>query len=153
MFPGFGLLAWLLLGALFRRRRLAWVALAAVFLLSCIRVTPRAAGPHELANMVDIPGPAATEADTTMETQLSVVDDLGIAPNVMVMRAFPFPSGDGVRLIGLRRDFLGEVKRGFSPGPDISAATGPQRRWAEQIGFGFPCWLPASGCKRSAAAP
>jgi len=153
MFPGFGLLAWLLLGELFRGRRLAWAALAAVFLLSCIRVTPRPAGPNELANMVDIPGPAATEADTTMEPRLFVVDDLGTALNVITMRAFPFPSGDGVRVIGLRRDFLGTVKRGFSPGPDMSAATGPQRRWAEQIGFGFPCWLPAGACKRSAAAP
>jgi hypothetical protein len=103
--------------------------------------------------MVDIQGPAATEADTTMEPRLFVVDDLGIASNVIVMRAFPFPSGDGVRLIGLRRDFLGEIRRGFSPGPDISAATGPQRRWAEHIGFGFPCWLPAGACKKSPASP
>jgi len=153
MFPGFGLLAWLLLGALFRRQRLAWAALAVVFLLSCIRVTPQPAGPHELANMVDIPGPAATEGNTTMETQLFVVDDLGIAPNVFTMRAFPFPSGDGVRLIGLRRDFLGTIKRGFGPGPDISAATGPQRRWAEHIGFGYPCWLPAGACGKSAVSP
>jgi len=153
MFPGFGLLAWLLLGELFRRQRLAWAALAAVFLLSCIRVTPRPAGPHELANMVDIPGPAATDADTMLETRLSVVDDLGVAPNLFVMRAFPFPSGDGVRLIGLRRDFLGTVKRGISPGPDISVATGPQRRWAEHIGFGYPCWLFLRACKKSAAWP
>jgi hypothetical protein len=152
-FPGLGLLAWLLLGALFRRQRLAWTALAVVFLLSCIRVTPRPADSHELANMVDIPGPAATDGDTMMEPRLFVVDDLGIVQNVTVMRAFPFPSGDGVRLIGLRRDFLGTIKRGFSVGPDIAASTGPQRRWAEQIGFGYPCWLFLRACKKSAAWP
>jgi hypothetical protein len=153
MFPGFGLLALLLLGALFRRQRLAWAALAAVFLLSCIRVTPRPAGPQELANMVDIPGPAATEVNTTMQPQFVISDDLGTAQNVVMVRAFPFPSGNGVRVIGLRRDFLGSVGWGPGPGPDISAAAGPQRRWAEQIGFGYPCWLPPGNCKKSAASP
>jgi hypothetical protein len=153
-FPGLGLLAWLLLGALFRRQKFAWAVLGAVFLVSCVRVMPRPAGPDELANVVDIPGPAATEANTTMEALFTVIDDLGPVENIHVMRAYPFPAGDGVRLVGLRRDFLGEVKRGFSAGPDLSAATQPQRRWAEHIGFGYPCWLPPSStCKKSKPLP
>jgi len=153
MFPGFGLLAWLLLQALVRRRPSAWATLTAIFLLSCVQVTPRPAGPLEPAKMVDIPGPKATEADTTLELALFVVDDLGIAPNAVMMRAFPFPEGDGVRLIGIRRDLVGEIRRGFSPGPDISTASGPQRRWAEHVGFGYPCWLLLRACKKSAAWP
>jgi hypothetical protein len=151
--PGFGLLVWLLLGELFRKRPLAWGALAAVLLLSCIRVTPRPAGPDELANVVDIPGPAATEGNTTMRPQLMVTDELGALPNIMTMRAFPFPSGDGVRLIGLRRDFLGTVQ--WVPGLalDMPAGAPPQRRWAEHIGFGYPCWLPPGSCKKLVVGP
>jgi len=60
--PGFGLLGWLLLGDLRLRRRTAWVALAVVLILSCIRVTPRPAVPNEPAVAVDIPGPQPPKA-------------------------------------------------------------------------------------------
>jgi hypothetical protein len=150
-FPGFGLLAWLLFKELRLRRRMAWTALAVVLLLSCIRVTPRPAGPDEAANAVDIDGPVATEGNTTMNTRLLASDSEGTLRNVIMMRAFPLPSGDGVRLIGLRRNFDGPVAWGPGMGLDMPASVSPERRWAEHVSLGYPCWLPPYPCKKSAA--
>jgi hypothetical protein len=145
--PGFGLLAWLLLGELRLRGQTAWGALAIVLLLSCIRVTPRPASADEPAAAVDLMGIAATEGNTTMNPELIAIDTSGAAPNITTMRAFPLPDGDGARLIGLRRDFSGPVV--WAPDHGLSQKAGaPQFRWAEAIGFGYPCWLPPYPCKK-----
>ena len=151
--PGFGLLGWLLLGDLRLRRRTAWVALAVVLILSCIRVTPRPAVPNEPAVAVDIPGPAATEGNTTMNPELAVADADGVISNITMMRAFPFPSSNGVRLIALRRDFADPVDWRAGHGLDMPAGAPPQRRWAESIAIGFPCWLPPHICRKPVSAP
>jgi len=145
--PGFGLLGWLLLRELAGRRPVAWAALAVVLLLSAIRVTPRLAGPDEPAVAVDLPDPAANETATTMNFDLAAADARGILANITVMRAFSFRSGVGVgvRLIGLRRDFVGHVD--WAPGQGPPFAPDPQVRWAEHIGLGYPCWLPPLACK------
>jgi hypothetical protein len=151
-FPGFGLLAWLLIGELRARSALGWAALAFVFLLSCIRVTPRPAAADEPALAIDMPGIAATEANTSRVHQLAVRDSAGeMGQENMAMRSLPFPLGDGVRILGLKRDFVGDVAwvpgRGMVMPPDAP----PERRWAEQIGFGYPCWLPPHPCKKDKA--
>lgn len=151
--PGFGLLGWLLIRDLARVRPAAWAALAVVLLLSCIRVTPRLAGPDELANAIDIPGPVATEHNTTMAPPLAVVDAKGALPNISNMRAFPLPGGDGVRIIGLKRDFAGTLAWVPGRGMDMPENPSPQRRWTEQIGFGYPCWLPPLACKHPVMPP
>ncbi len=147
--PGFGLLAWILIQALRRRSRSAWGVLALVLLVSCIRVMPRLARADEPAVAVDMPGPRATEANTTFSVSLAVTDSIGTAQSVATMRAFPLPGGDGVRFIAIRRDFLGAL----AWEPDHALPTppepGPQRRWAEHIGIGYPCWLPPYVCKRA----
>jgi hypothetical protein len=151
-FPGFGLLAWLLIRELRAGSRLGWAALALVFLLSCLRVTPRAAAVDEPAVAIDMPGPAATEATTTMTFNLAVRDAAGQASqDIGEMRTFPFPLGDGVRLIGLKRDFAGDVAWVPGHGLPMPADPPPERRWAEQIGFGYPCWLPPHPCKKDKA--
>jgi hypothetical protein len=141
--PGFGLLGWLLLRDLAARRRLAWGALAVVLLLSAIRVTPRLVGPDKPAVAVDLPDPAANEQVTTMNSDLAAVDARGTLANIRVMRAFSFPTGVGVRLIGLRRDFIGHVD--WALGPPF--APDPQVRWGEHVSLGYPCWLPPLVCK------
>lgn len=147
---GFGLVGWLLVRDLFARRREAWVALAAVFLLSCIRVVPRLADPAEPAVAVDLRGAAATEANTTMDPTLAVQDSAGLLRSIATMRAFPLPEGAGVRLIAVRRDFVGTVT--WAPGHELPMLDDqpPQSHWAEQIGFGFPCWLAPRFCKTPA---
>jgi len=146
--PGFGLLAWLLVRDLRGHSRLAWGALAIVLMLSCVRVIPRPAAPNEAAVAVDIPGPPETEKDTTMTPSLAAVDAVGLLQNVTVMRAFPLPGGDGVRLIGLRRDLQGDVRWAEGHGLPMPANPLPQQRWAEKISFGYPCWLPPHPCKK-----
>jgi len=47
----------------------------------------------------------------------------------------------------LKRDFVGPVEWVPGRGLDMPAAVPPQRRWAEHIGFGYPCWLPPHSCK------
>ncbi len=145
--PGFGLLAWLLLRRLYRRDSLAWVVLGAVLLLSCLRVNPRPASQDEPAVAVDIPGITATERSTTMSPELTAIDAQGTMPNITMMRAFPFPDGNGVRLIGLKRDFAGEPVLQLE-GSLVAVAEGkPMRRWAEHVTLGYPCWLPPYPCK------
>jgi hypothetical protein len=146
--PGFGLLAWMLLRDLLARSRLAWAALAMVLLLSAIRVTPRPAAADEPALAIDIPGPAATEDNTTMAAELAAVDSYGPVQNITQMRAFAFPAGDGIRLIGLKRDFVGEVGWKAGHGPPMPVDPAPERRWAEHFSLGYPCWLPPHVCKR-----
>ena len=146
--PGFGLLGWLLIRDLGARNRFAWGVLAVVLLLSCIRVMPRLVGPDEAALAVDMPGPAATEGNSTMAPALAAVDAVGVLQNVTVMRAFPFPSGDGVRLVGLRRDIQGGVVWQDGHGLPMPPNPSPQVRWGEHIAFGYPCWLPPHPCKK-----
>ncbi|HTJ64406.1 MAG TPA: hypothetical protein VL899_11400 [Alphaproteobacteria bacterium] len=152
-FPAFGLLGWLLIKALFAGQRLACAALAVTLLLSCVRVTPRLAGPREMANAIDLPGPTTTEANTTMSEGLAIVDDKGPVANISNMRAFPMPLGQGVRFIGLRRNFAGAVTWLPGQGLPMSLDPAPQVRWAEHIGFGYPCWLPPLACKHPVLPP
>jgi hypothetical protein len=86
-----------------------------------------------------------------MNTRLLASDSEGTLRNVIMMRAFPLPSGDGVRLIGLRRNFDGPVAWGPGMGLDMPASVSPERRWAEHVSLGYPCWLPPYPCKKSAA--
>jgi hypothetical protein len=146
--PGFGLLGWLLVRDLYARRRLAWGALAVLFLLSCVRVTPRLVGPAEPAVAVDIPGAAATEKNSTMNPGLTAIDDDGLLPSPNVIRAFPFPLTPGARLIGLRRDLVGTVDWVPHYGIPMPDDPPPQKRWGEHIRLGYPCWLPPLPCKK-----
>ncbi len=144
--PGFGLLGWRLLGELRLGGRTAWAALAVVFLLSCIRVTPRPAGAEEAANVVDMPGPAATEGNTTMNPELAIARCVGDDPQHHRDAGLPATVG--------RRGAADRVEAGFHRrsrmdyrarrmGAGHAGGRGfLQRRWAEQIGFGYPCWLP-----------
>ena len=151
--PGFGLLAWLLLKELRLRQPVAWSALAFVLLLSCIHVAPRPAAANEDATVVDIPGPVSTETNSTMTTQLMVTDSRGALTNILSMRAIPFPYGNGVRLFGIKRDFSSSVDWVPGHGLDMPADAPPQRRWAEQISIGYPCWLPPHKCKKPTNVP
>jgi hypothetical protein len=146
--PGFGLLGWFLVRDLFAKRRSAWAVLAIVFPLSCIRVSPRPADPGEGAVAVDLPGAAASEENSANATALVAEDAVGPLPNITMMRAFPLPSEPGLRLIAVRRDFVGPVSWALGPGLPVPADAPPQQRWAERIGFGYPCWLPPRLCNK-----
>jgi hypothetical protein len=146
--PGFGLLGWLLARDLLAKRRLSWAALAIVFLISCIRVSPRPADPGEPAVAVDLHGALASEGSSTLASSLLARDAAGPLPNITVMRALPLPLDGGVRLIAVRRDFVGTVTWAPERGLPMAADGMPQLRWAERIGFGYPCWLPPKLCNR-----
>jgi hypothetical protein len=146
--PGFGLLGWLLVRDLYARRRLAWGALALIFLLSCVRVTPRPVGPAEPAVAVDIPGAAATEKNSTMKPGLGAIDADGWLPSPSAMRAFPFPLTPGARLIGLRRDLVGNVGWVPNHGVPMPDDPPPEKRWGQRVRLGYPCWLPPLPCKK-----
>ncbi len=139
--PGFGLFAWIAILQLWLRDRAAWAGFAAVLLITAIRVTPRPAGPDEAAKAVDFHAVAATQTNTTMNSALAARDASGVIANITQMRAFAFPTGDSVRLIGLKQDFVGPIA--------LEGSTEfPTARWAERIGFGYPCWLPPRPCHK-----
>jgi hypothetical protein len=152
--PEFALLAWVMVKELYFKNRLAWGILATVFLISCIHVMPMPANDNQPAVAVDMGPPIDTKGNSVPvlafagDHSVSVTDSIGPAPNITTTRIFPTPTGDGVRIIGIRRDLVGPVA--WTPDPDKQipdAPAPPQRRWGEKITIGYPCWLPPYVCE------
>lgn len=132
--PGYALLAALLLRDLVRAgwpRRVAVASLAVSMLVLCVRVVPLPARADEPAKALDFEGPNPPFFDTFFSGRMAVRDSLGVLLDNSAIRAFIYPGG--VRVIGLRRDFVGPVA--WLPGRAPQAFEGrePVARW--KIGY------------------
>jgi len=153
--PGYALLAWLLVRDLARwpLPRASWPAtagLAIVVLLAPVRVAPRPAMPGEAAKMLEFHGPSPGFSDSYFG-DFTVVDAAGHLRDIADVRAFPVPGG--MRVIALRRPFVGGVRieSGQSLPPALAASE--PTRWRERLVLGRPCWLALGRCGRRDATP
>lgn len=147
--PGYALVGGLLVrDLLFRpaaqqhpRRRAAAAAvaclLAAVPVL-CLRIEPNEVGPGENAKAVDFAAPAPPYLETYL-AELSAQDGLGIQQNISEVRAVP--TLGGVRLFGLKRDFVGPVAWAAGRAPPGLEGIVATRRWNTSLRFRWPAWL------------
>ena len=148
--PGFGLLGLLLLRELLaagnRRRVAAAFALVAVVAVTAIHVAPRPvpADGSEPAVVVDIIG-EHTNDENAYFGPLMIQDGLSPMTNINDMRVLPTPTG--LRLIGLRRDFVGPVRWLADHSPAGPLIPHQMERYGTRIEFGYPCWLPPYACK------
>jgi hypothetical protein len=153
--PGYALLGWLLVRnlAAWPWRRSTWPALAGACLvlgLAFIQVRPRPAAPGEQAKMLAYAGPAPAFTDSFFG-EFTIADGDGPMRSPGQIRTFPVPGG--MRLIGIRRGFEGEV-RFESDAPFPSDLIGqPPARWSARVGLGLPCALIAALCGHHSANP
>jgi hypothetical protein len=157
--PGFALLGALLLRDLLApgwgrpwltysrpRRMQALVALVVVVVVSGLHLAPREVPITDTTRTVaiDIVG-EHTNDENAYFGPLFVHDNGGNMENIYQMRVLPTP--DGMRLIALRRDFLGPVTwiAGHSPAGPLK----PEHEigYAIQTTIGWPCWLPPYACQ------
>lgn len=134
--PGIGLIA--LVGLRGLMRAPGWARGAAVggaLAVMALRITP---APGEPARALELPGPTPPFTDIYF-APLALTDSAGTQRNILDLRLVPF--ADGVRAIGLRRDFVLPLLA--APGLDL----GPARPLAARLGFGWFCWLPPYGCR------
>jgi hypothetical protein len=144
--PGAALLAFLLVRDLVRWRRapafpLAPLALAASLPLLCLRIDPVPALPGEPAKMVEYAW-SAPDHTASYFGQLVMHDSAGPLRNVVDVRAFPIPGG--LRVVAVRRDFVGDPAWDVAP-PGLEG-TVPRARYRSRLRFGLPCWLPGIRC-------
>ncbi len=138
MLPGLVLLGLLLLRALaFGPRRPALAATIAVLLLADLRLQPRPAGAGP-AWMIQIPGPVPNFKEVYFGA-VTLRDARGPMLTIRDFRALPDETG--LRLVALRRPFVGSVVIGglaHWPGGPIGPAAS---RWGRGVSPGLPCWL------------
>ena len=135
-YPGMALLGFLVLRELaVGRRKLAASALAAAFLLCCLRVAPRLAADGEPYRMALLAGPKANWTQAYFELPL-LHDALGPLPTVEASRAFPLTNG--LRVHSIRRDFTGPL--GWAEGDGLGAITA-QTHYRSVVEFGWPCFI------------
>jgi hypothetical protein len=110
----------------------------------CLRIDPELAGPGEPAKMLeyvwltpDFPG--------SYFAPLVLHDSGGPLRNIVDMRAFPIPGG--LRIVGLRRDFVGDAVWDSAP-PGLQG-TLPRARFTQRLRLGLPCWLPGVRCTQT----
>ena len=136
--PGMTLLGFVLLRALATGpRRPAVLALAAVILLSGVRLMPRPAGADAPAWMVQLPAPTPDSAHSYF-AHYALHDDLGALRPMIDYRALP--DSQGWRVIALRRAFEGPLV-GAAGDPWWQALRRPTLRWRIGLSYGLPCWL------------
>jgi hypothetical protein len=134
--PGIGLIALVgLLGLVGAQRAWQAAAVGGALAVLALRITPI---PGEPARALDLAGPAPAFAEIYF-APLTLTDSAGPQRNIFDLRLVPF--GEGIRAIGLRRDFVLPVRD--APGLD----RGPARPLAARLGFGWFCWLPPYGCR------
>ena len=150
--PGDALLGFVLLQDLARRgaaRKVAIGCLGAAALLLCVHLDPTPVESGTPAKMLLFPGLTA-KFDEAYYAPVVLRDAVGDQANVYAVRAFPAP--DGLRVVALRRPFMGDVAwaPGHAPawpGAADGPTAGPPIRWAIALRLGWPCWLPRSACR------
>ena len=145
LLPGFVLFGVVLLrAALSGSYRSALIALLATLVVSGIRLNPVAAAKGHPARMLQYEsGPLKWKATYFGDEHVS--DQLGAFENVLTMRVLP--DSQGFRVISLSRPFTGDLTWQDSTGAVMPANNVP-KRWAVDVGYGWPCWLPPYACQR-----
>lgn len=151
-FPGYALMAGLLVRDLVARPRLSsglvaararwvgWGSVAVTLMVLCLRVVPVPAKAGERAKAVDFAGPIPSFEDTYMAGHLVLNDKDGAMNDYTTIRGFLYPGG--VRVIGIRRDMRGPVawEPGHAP-PGFEGAP-PSARWVTSVQLAWPpSWL------------
>lgn len=139
--PGHALLAALLVRDLLspdsRTGRTRAGAIAAVVLAVsavCFRFDPLPVGPGQAAKAIDFDGPIPPFVQTYLN-DFTLADDLGTLRNVSDVRVFP--ALHGIRVVALRRDFVGQL-RWIGPAPEGFESIEASRRLAIGTGWAFP---------------
>jgi len=150
--PGYGLLAVLLLQDLVlpssrMRRAVAVGSTVASAIILCMHLEPRPATDTEPSKMVDLPGPplAFTEA---YYGHWSMQDNDGVLPNISAVRGIPTQAG--MRVVALRRPFVGPV-RWVQEIPGWQSGDANPLRWRVDLRMGSPCWLVRCYARTSSA--
>jgi hypothetical protein len=151
-FPGLGLFAWFLLRELFAgRRRIAVASLVVTVLALSIRIAAVPVGGEGPARMVQFPGLRIPWAQSYFNTTAALKDSRGELASINGIRILP--DSDGVRVIALRREFVGPVAWVQGKAPSPQAYQIAPRRWGEHVTFGYPCWLPPYPCDHLSPRP
>jgi hypothetical protein len=146
-FPGYALLAWLLVrdfageGAGWRRM-VGRAALALTAVLLCVHLNPVPAEQGEPAKMLDFPA-VPPRFDVAYSEPWVLRDDAGDIENVTMARGVPTQAG--LRVLALRRPFVGEVE--WVVPPEGWRGTGAPQRYRVGLTFGRPCWLRLMRCR------
>jgi hypothetical protein len=151
--PGYALLGALLVRDLVRWRwAVPQVASAAALVLlaglSLLRVAPVAVAADAPAKMLIFHGDAPG-FDPSYFGDWAVRDAAGTQDNVTAVRGFPVPGG--MRVIALRRPFVGEVTLERAGGLPPGLAAAVPERFGAAVVPGRPCWVPFSFCGRRPA--
>lgn len=136
--PGYALLGAVLLRDLARPGYRAWAAgsLAAVLLLSAVRLYPVPVPTAEPAKVVEIAGPPVPFFSTFHDPS-EAADAAGPLPSHATMRVFPVAAGS--RIVGIRRRIIGTITWPKGPPPGIPAEA-EQRRYGIAVSLGWPRW-------------
>jgi len=148
MLPACALLAWYALRALFSPQKRTMAAImAAVFLVSCIRLLPKANPAYtDPIWMVTLQEPTPSWAETYFG-DIALHDAVGTERNIHEFRAIP--SDHGERWIALSRPFKAPIT--LLPPLNKSA---PRTNWGMKTTFRLdPCWLPPHACGRKEPSP
>jgi hypothetical protein len=151
-FPGYALLAWLLVRDLVGgvggvRRMVGGAALAVTAVLLCVHLNPVPAATGEPAKMLDFTA-VPPHFDVAYFGPWVLRDNAGDIDDITMMRGVPTPGG--LRVLALRRPFLGDVA--WAVPPEGWQGRGAPRRYRIGITIGRPCWLPLVRC-RAATTP
>jgi hypothetical protein len=153
--PLLGMMAWLLVRDGRQAPYRAVAALAAVFLLTGLRVIPVPAQAQEEAWRLDVPAPRGVDAPHLYAAKSSIVDARGSQRNIFEFRQIL--DGPVVHVISVKRPFAPDAKW-VPQGVDgqywplnssdpvrlpAQPPVVPLARWKTRLTWALPCWLGA----------
>lgn len=143
VFPALGIMAWYFLSILFSAQwKIAATTMAALFLVTCIRLLPAERKPEDRGiMMVQVPETPPGWNETYFR-DFSIRDQIGLQKHINDFRSVPDQTGE--RWIALHRPLAGPV----TPALPHDTISQPYRYWGIKVTFRpDPCWLPPHACK------